>query len=236
MGLQFASAVSEDVLDRNWQRLVLTHLEEKRHKGVLCGAEITDMKITLVNGRAHIKHTEGGDFRQATYRALRQGLMRAQNVLFRACLQLSTGDSTGADRTGDDGYSADERYLEPPQTEGKFAILCGSAPVACMRGYQQEVTSYSRGRGKLFCTLQGYAVCHNAEEVMAAAGYDPEADMENPPSSVFCAHGAGFVVPWDQVEDYMHLEAVALPSEKRQCRRKRSVRDSAEQPRRIFCP
>ena len=104
--------------------------------------------------------------------------------------------------------------FEPPQTEGEFAILCGSAPVACMRGYQQEVTSYSRGRGKLFCTLQGYAACHNAEEVMAAAGYDPEADLENPPSSVFCAHGAGFVVSWDQVEDYMHLEAVALPSEK----------------------
>ena len=214
MGLQFASAVSEDVLDRNWQRLVLTHLEEKRHKGVLCGAEITDMKITLVNGRAHIKHTEGGDFRQATYRALRQGLMRAQNVLLEPVYgfrlevpqeQIGRAMTDSQRRNG---------TFEPPQTEGEFAILSGSAPVACMRGYQQEVTSYSRGRGKLFCTLQGYAVCHNAEEVMAAAGYDPEADLENPPSSVFCAHGAGFVVPWDQVEDYMHLEAVALPSEK----------------------
>ncbi len=214
MGLQFESAVSEDVLDRNWQRLVLTHLEEKRHKGVLCGAEITDMKITLVNGRAHIKHTEGGDFRQATYRALRQGLMRAQNVLLEPVYSFRLEipqEQIGRAMTDIQRMNG---TFEPPQTEGEFAILCGSAPVACMRGYQQEVTSYSRGRGKLFCTLQGYAVCHNTEEVMAAAGYDPEADLENPPSSVFCAHGAGFVVPWDQVEDYMHLEAVALPSEK----------------------
>lgn len=214
MGLQFASAVSEDVLDRNWQRLVLTHLEEKRHKGVLCGTEITDMKITLVNGRAHIKHTEGGDFRQATYRALRQGLMRAQNVLLEPVYSFRLEipqEQIGRAMTDIQRMNG---TFEPPQTEGEFAILCGSAPVACMRGYQQEVTSYSRGRGKLFCTLQGYAACHNAEEVMAAAGYDPEADLENPPSSVFCAHGAGFVVSWDQVEDYMHLEAVALPSEK----------------------
>ena len=214
MGLQFASAVSEDVLDRNWQRLVLTHLEEKRHKGVLCGAEITDMKITLVNGRAHIKHTEGGDFRQATYRALRQGLMRAQNVLLEPVYSFRLEipqEQIGRAMTDIQRMNG---TFEPPQTEGEFAILCGSAPVACMRGYQQEVTSYSRGRGKLFCTLQGYAVCHNAEEVMAAAGYDPEADMENPPSSVFCAHGAGFVVPWDQVEDYMHLEAFSPLHEK----------------------
>lgn len=171
MGLQFASAVSEDVLDRNWQRLVLTHLEEKRHKGVLCGAEITDMKITLVNGRAHIKHTEGGDFRQATYRALRQGLMRAQNVLLEPVYSFRLEipqEQIGRAMTDIQRMNG---TFEPPQTEGEFAILCGSAPVACMRGYQQEVTSYSRGRGKLFCTLQGYAACHNAEEVMAAAGY-----------------------------------------------------------------
>ena len=214
MGLQFESAVSEDVLDRNWQRLVLTHLEEKRHKGVLCGAEITDMKITLVNGRAHIKHTEGGDFRQATYRALRQGLMRAQNVLLEPVYSFRLEipqEQIGRAMTDIQRMNG---TFEPPQTEGEFAILCGSAPVACMRGYQQEVTSYSRGRGKLFCTLQGYAACHNAEEVMAAAGYDPEADLENPPSSVFCAHGAGFVVPWDQVEDYMHLEAFSPLHEK----------------------
>lgn len=214
MGLQFASAVSEDVLDRNWQRLVLTHLEEKRHKGVLCGAEITDMKITLVNGRAHIKHTEGGDFRQATYRALRQGLMRAQNVLLEPVYSFRLEipqEQIGRAMTDIQRMNG---TFEPPQTEGEFAILCGSAPVACMRGYQQEVTSYSRGRGKLFCTLQGYAACHNAEEVMAAAGYDPEADLENPPSSVFCAHGAGFVVPWDQVEEYMHLEAFSPLHEK----------------------
>ena len=174
----------------------------------------TDMKITLVNGRAHIKHTEGGDFRQATYRALRQGLMRAQNVLLEPVYSFRLEipqEQIGRAMTDIQRMNG---TFEPPQTEGEFAILCGSAPVACMRGYQQEVTSYSRGRGKLFCTLQGYAACHNAEEVMAAAGYDPEADLENPPSSVFCAHGAGFVVSWDQVEDYMHLEAVALPSEK----------------------
>lgn len=213
-GLTFDTSCSEDVLDRNWQRLILTHLAEKCHRGVLTGAPLTDVKITLLAGRAHIKHTEGGDFRQATYRALRQGLMRAQNVLLEPVYSFRLEipqEQIGRAMTDIQRMNG---TFEPPQTEGEFAILCGSAPVACMRGYQQEVTSYSRGRGKLFCTLQGYAACHNAEEVMAAAGYDPEADLENPPSSVFCAHGAGFVVPWDQVEDYMHLEAVALPSEK----------------------
>lgn len=213
-GLTFDTSCSEDVLDRNWQRLILTHLAEKCHRGVLTGAPLTDVKITLLAGRAHIKHTEGGDFRQATYRALRQGLMRAQNVLLEPVYSFRLEipqEQIGRAMTDIQRMNG---TFEPPQTEGEFAILCGSAPVACMRGYQQEVTSYSRGRGKLFCTLQGYAACHNAEEVMAAAGYDPEADLENPPSSVFCAHGAGFVVSWDQVEDYMHLEAVALPSEK----------------------
>lgn len=213
-GMRFGTVCSMDVLDRNWQNLILTHLEERSYPGVLTGSPITDMKITLLIGRAHLKHTEGGDFRQATYRALRQGLMRAQNVLLEPVYSFRLEipqEQIGRAMTDIQRMNG---TFEPPQTEGEFAILCGSAPVACMRGYQQEVTSYSRGRGKLFCTLQGYAVCHNAEEVMAAAGYDPEADLENPPSSVFCAHGAGFVVPWDQVEDYMHLEAVALPSEK----------------------
>lgn len=213
-GMRFGTVCSMDVLDRNWQNLILTHLEERSYPGVLTGSPITDMKITLLIGRAHLKHTEGGDFRQATYRALRQGLMRAQNVLLEPVYSFRLEipqEQIGRAMTDVQRMNG---TFEPPQTEGEFAILCGSAPVACMRGYQQEVTSYSRGRGKLFCTLQGYAVCHNAEEVMAAAGYDPEADLENPPSSVFCAHGAGFVVPWDQVEDYMHLEAVALPSEK----------------------
>lgn len=213
-GMRFGTVCSMDVLDRNWQNLILTHLEERSYPGVLTGSPITDMKITLLIGRAHLKHTEGGDFRQATYRALRQGLMRAQNVLLEPVYSFRLEipqEQIGRAMTDIQRMNG---TFEPPQTEGEFAILCGSAPVACMRGYQQEVTSYSRGRGKLFCTLQGYAACHNAEEVMAAAGYDPEADLENPPSSVFCAHGAGFVVPWDQVEDYMHLEAVALPSEK----------------------
>ena len=213
-GMRFGTVCSMDVLDRNWQNLILTHLEERSYPGVLTGSPITDMKITLLIGRAHLKHTEGGDFRQATYRALRQGLMRAQNVLLEPVYSFRLEipqEQIGRAMTDIQRMNG---TFEPPQTEGEFAILCGSAPVACMRGYQQEVTSYSRGRGKLFCTLQGYAACHNAEEVMAAAGYDPEADLENPPSSVFCAHGAGFVVPWDQVEEYMHLEAVALPSEK----------------------
>ena len=213
-GVQFGTVASTDELDLNWQRLALTNAMERDHLGVLTGSPITDIRITLTGGRAHAKHTEGGDFRQATYRALRQGLMRAQNVLLEPVYSFRLEipqEQIGRAMTDIQRMNG---TFEPPQTEGEFAILCGSAPVACMRGYQQEVTSYSRGRGKLFCTLQGYAACHNAEEVMAAAGYDPEADLENPPSSVFCAHGAGFVVPWDQVEEYMHLEAVALPSEK----------------------
>ncbi|MDO4293567.1 MAG: TetM/TetW/TetO/TetS family tetracycline resistance ribosomal protection protein [Eubacteriales bacterium] len=206
-GLQFASACSEDVLDRSWQRLVLTHLEEKRHRGVLTGAEITDMKVTLLTGRAHLKHTEGGDFRQATWRALRQGLMRAKSVLLEPVyafrLELPA-ESVGRAMTDLQRMCA---VFSQPVREGEATVLTGTAPVACMGGYQKEVTSYTKGRGRLTCTLQGYAPCHNAEEVIAAAAYDPEADLENTPSSVFCAHGAGFVVPWDQVEEYMHLES-----------------------------
>lgn len=210
-GLQFASVCSEDVLDKNWQRLVLTHLEEKRHRGVLTGSEITDMKITLAAGRDHLKHTEGGDFRQATYRAVRQGLMKAKSVLLEpvyAFLLEVPSENVGRAMT-----DIQKMYgtCSQPETQGDFAILKGTAPVVTMGGYQSRVTAYSKGRGKLTCTLQGYEPCHNAEEVIAAIGYDPEADIKNPTGSVFCAHGAGFVVPWDQVEEYMHLESCLKP-------------------------
>lgn len=206
-GLVLDTACSEDVLDRNWQRLVLSHLEEKKHRGVLMGAEITDMKITLATGRAHLKHTVGGDFREATFRALRNGLMQAQSVLlepvYRFLLEVPA-ENVGRAMTDIQKMCGS---CGQPQTEGEFCILTGRAPVATMGGYQKEVTAYTKGRGKLSCTLQGYEPCHNSEEVIALSGYDPEADLENPAGSVFCAHGAGFVVPWDQVAQYMHLES-----------------------------
>ncbi len=205
-GLQFDSSCSEDVLDRNWQRLIMTHLEERRHPGVLTGAEITDMRITLVNGRAHLKHTEGGDFRQATYRALRQGLRKASCVLLEPVYEFVLevpSDMIGRAMTDVRRMSGS---FETPVTDGDMAVLKGKAPVATMGGYQTEVTSYTRGRGRFSCILKGYEPCHNTEEVILQSGYDPEADLENPTGSVFCAHGAGFVVNWDQVDDYAHLE------------------------------
>ncbi len=205
-GLQFESAVSEDELDRNWQRLILTHLEEKQHKGVLTGSDITDMKITLVAGRAHLKHTEGGDFRQSTYRAVRQGLMQARSVLLEPYYEFR--------------IELPERYIGRAMTDierlyGKcelssnadgMAVLCGKGPVQTLWNYQKEVTAYTRGEGHFFGEPGGYEPCHNTEEVLAERGYDCDSDMANPASSVFCAHGAGFVVPWDEVHDYMHLE------------------------------
>ncbi|PNV60956.1 translation elongation factor G [Clostridium sp. chh4-2] len=206
-GLQFDSACSEDMLDRNWQRLVLTHLEERIHPGVLTGSEITDMKITLVAGRAHQKHTEGGDFRQATYRAVRHGLKRAKNVLLEPVYEFTLEIPT--EMVGRAMTDIQKMYgtFQDPLTEGDMTVLKGSAPVVTMRDYQTEVTAYTRGRGRLFCTLKGYEPCHNAEEVIAAIGYDSEKDVENPTGSVFCSHGAGFVVSWDQVEEYAHLDS-----------------------------
>ncbi len=210
-GLVFDSICSTDQLDLNWQRLILTHLEEKTHRGVLTGSPITDMKITLVAGRAHIKHTEGGDFRQATYRAVRQGLMSGQSVLlepwyaFRLELpqeNLGRAMSDIQQRSGS---------FQPPEINGDTALLTGTAPVSTMSGYFTEVTAYTRGRGRLTCTLRGYDLCHNTEEVLAEKRYFPEADTENSPDSVFCSHGAGTLVPWDQVRDYMHLPAYELP-------------------------
>lgn len=206
-GLTFATDCSEDVLDRNWQRLILTHLEEREHKGVLLGAPITDMKITLLTGRAHIKHTEGGDFRQATYRAVRQGLCKAKSQLLEPYYEFRLevpSEQVGRSMTDIQKMLGE---FDPPKTEGEMTVLTGSAPVVTMRDYQKEVISYTSGRGRLSCTLKGYYPCHNQEEVVEAVGYDPEADLENPTGSVFCAHGAGFVVNWDQVEEYMHVES-----------------------------
>ena len=205
-GLQFASDCSEDILDRNWQRLVLTHLEEKEHRGVLTGAPITDMKITLLTGRSHLKHTEGGDFRQATYRAVRQGLMQAHSILLEPwyAFRLEVPEKlVGRAMTDIEKMNGS---FNAPFTEGDMAVLTGVCPVVTMRDYQKEVIAYSKGYGRLFCSLKGYEPCHNALEVMEQSGYDPERDTENPTGSVFCAHGAGFVVPWDKVTDYMHLE------------------------------
>lgn len=205
-GLQFFTACSEDVLDKNWQRLILTHLEEKEHKGVLTGSPITDMQITLLTGRAHLKHTEGGDFRQATYRAIRQGLKKAKSILLEPYYEFRLelpGETIG--RAMADIQKMQGNFL-PPETEEEMTILRGTAPVSKMRDYQREVVSYTKGRGRLFCSLKGYAPCQEQEEIVAAIGYDSERDLENPTGSVFCAHGAGFVVPWNEVEDYMHLE------------------------------
>lgn len=206
-GLQFATDCSEDLLDKNWQRLILTHLEEKEHKGVLTGSAITDMKITLVAGRAHLKHTEGGDFRQATYRAVRQGLKQAQSVLLEPYYSFRL--EVPENMVGKAMTDMDRMYgtFEISQTQNGMSVLTGSAPVASMRDYQKEVIAYTKGHGRLFCTLKGYEPCHNAEEVILKSGYDSEKDLENPTGSVFCAHGAGFTVSWENVKDYMHLRS-----------------------------
>ena len=214
-GMVFAADCSEDILDKNWQRLILTHLEEREHIGVLTGSVITDMKITLVSGRAHLKHTEGGDFRQSTYRAVRQGLMQAKSVLLepyydfvleipesavgRAMMDIERMHGT----ISYDAYEQEENGV----AANGMRRLTGSAPVATMQNYQREVITYTKGTGRLFTTLKGYLPCHNTEEVIAQIGYDPERDTENPTGSVFCAHGAGFVVPWDMVHEYMHMPA-----------------------------
>lgn len=205
-GLQFASLCSEDMLDKNWQRLILTHLEERIHPGVLTGSEVTDMRILLIAGRAHQKHTEGGDFRQATYRAVRQGLRRSQSILLEPVFAFTLEVPT--EMLGRAMSDVKRMYgdFEVPETKGNMGILRGTAPVATMRDYQREVSAYTRGMGRFSCVIKGYEPCHNAEEVIAQLQYDPEADIANPTGSVFCAHGAGFVVDWEQVEEYAHVE------------------------------
>ena len=206
-GMQFAADCREEVLDKNWQRLVLTHLEEKQHLGVLTGSPLTDVKITLIAGRAHLKHTEGGDFRQATYRAVRQGLMLAKSQLLEPwyAFRLEVPAENIGRAMSD--IQRMEGTFDPPESGEEMAVLTGFAPVSTMRSYPMEVVSYTRGRGHLSLTLDGYRPCHNAQEVIAAIGYEPEHDLDNPADSVFCAHGAGFVVPWDQVRSHMHVDS-----------------------------
>lgn len=207
-GVQCMSVCSEDLLDRNWQRLILTHLMETEHRGVLTGAPITDIRITLVSGKAHLKHTEGGDFRQAVYRAVRQGLKQADSVLlepyYEYRLELPS-ENVGRAMTDIERMHG---TFGLPQTEADRTILTGMAPVSTMRDYQKEVHAYTRGNGTLQCTLKGYAPCYNTEEVLAATGYDSERDTLHPTGSVFCAHGAGFLVPWYEVKEYMHLPSI----------------------------
>lgn len=206
-GLQFFSACSEDVLDRNWQRLILTHLEEKTHLGVLTGSPVTDMKVTLLTGRAHIKHTEGGDFRQATYRALRQGLMQCDSVLLEPVLSFTLEvPSRHLGRAMTDIRRMCGSF-EDPVIQQDVCILSGSVPAAALKDYQREVNAYTGGTGRLSCALKGYEPCHNGEEVVSEIGYDPLGDVENTGDSVFCAHGAGFLVSWDRVPEFAHVES-----------------------------
>ena len=217
-GMQFAAACSEDVLDKNWQRLILTHLREREHRGVLTGAAVTDMKITLVSGKAHLKHTESGDFRQATYRAVRQGLMRAKSVLLEPYYDFVLEvpeQAVGRAMTDVERMHGEIRYGEGWEEADQVAAgdpvlrrLVGSAPVATMQNYLKEVVSYTKGQGRVTLSNKGYFPCHNEDEVVEAFGYDAARDTEHTPDSVFCAHGAGFVVPWDQVSEYMHLPGI----------------------------
>lgn len=206
-GLVFDTSCSEDSLNRNWQRLILTHLKEKSHKGVLTGSEITDMKITLTAGRAHLKHTEGGDFRQATYRAVRQGLKKAESVLLEPVYEFRLEIPQNAVGRALNDIQRMHGKSGIPDMEADMAVITGTAPVVTMRDYHGEVISYTGGRGRLFCSLKGYEPCHNTDEIVAAMGYDADADLDNPAGSVFCSHGAGFFVEWYDVEKYMHINA-----------------------------
>ena len=204
-GMRYAAACAPDTLDTNWQRLILTHLMERTHAGVLTGAAVTDLKITLVAGRAHLKHTEGGDFRQASYRAVRHGLMQAENVLLEPwyAFRLEVPQKN-LGRAMNDMQRMGGTF-EAPELTGECAVLCGSVSVAALRGYGTELAAYTKGRGRLSCEVKGYEPCHNAEEVIAAGGYDAERDVANTADSVFCSHGAGFTVPWYEVASHAHL-------------------------------
>lgn len=212
-GVKFSSKCSEDALDKNWQRLIMTHLAEKTHIGVLTGSPITDIKITLSAGKAHKKHTEGGDFRQATYRAVRHGLMRAESVLLEPYYKFKIEvpqDNIGRVMTDIQNMNG---ILGTPETKGETVVLEGEAPVSKMRGYHSELTGFTRGRGRLLCMFDGYKPCIDSEKVIEEIGYNAEADVDNTPDSVFCAHGAGFTVKWNEVEDYMHIETTLKDEE-----------------------
>lgn len=209
-GMRFASVCSEDVLDRNWQRLILQHCQEREHLGVLTGSPITDMKITLLVGRAHLKHTEGGDFRQATYRAIRQGLMEAKERGDCRLLEPWYGFRLEVPQDMVGHAMADIQRMsgsfDTPSGDGEYMVLEGEAPVAQMRDYAMDVNAYTHGRGHLSCVFAGYRTCHNVDEVIEQSAYDPESDLENTPDSVFCAHGAGYPVKWYKVPEFMHLD------------------------------
>ncbi|MBQ9857859.1 MAG: NYN domain-containing protein, partial [Oscillospiraceae bacterium] len=212
-GIHITTTCSEDELDRNWQRLILTHLAEKVHLGVLTGSPITDITITLAAGKAHLKHTEGGDFRQSTYRAVRQGLMQAESILLEPWYEFRLEIPQGnVGRAMSDLQLLGAEY-EMPESDGEFAVLTGKAPVSAMQNYPQEVVAYTRGLGRFSCSLAGYAPCKNQDEIVASFGYDPEADVENTPDSVFCSHGAGYNVKWNKVFDNMHLPSVLKEEE-----------------------
>ena len=210
IGMRFASVCSEDVLDRNWQRLILQHCREREHLGVLTGSPITDMKITLLVGRAHLKHTEGGDFRQATYRAIRQGLMEAKDRGDCRLLEPWYGFRLEVPQDMVGHAMADIQRMsgsfDTPSGDGEYMVLEGEAPVAQMRDYAMDVNAYKHGRGHLSCVFAGYRPCHNADEVIEQSAYEPESDLENTPDSVFCAHGAGYPVKWYKVPEFMHLD------------------------------
>lgn len=213
-GLTFKTECKEDLLDKNWQRLILTHLQEKTHIGVLTGSPITDIEISLVSGRAHPKHTEGGDFRQATYRAVRQGLRSADSVLLEPVYEFTL--EVPNENIGRAMSDIQRMYgsFEPPIADGGFTVLKGIAPVSTMRSYTKEVMQYTHGSGKLICSLKGYEPCHNADEVIANIGYDCDGDVENPCDSVFCSHGAGYTVKWNEVQKHMHLPSVLAPQQR----------------------
>lgn len=215
-GVVIDTDCSEDVLDKNWQRLIVTHLKEREHIGVLTGSVITDMKITVIGGRAHTKHTEGGDFRQATYRAVRQGLKQAQSVLLEPYYEFHIAVPQNMVGRAMTDIEKMHGKFEGPYQEGDAQVLRGIAPVACMANYQKEVTAYTKGLGKVTFRFAGYYPCHNTEEVVAQTGYDPERDLSHPADSVFCAHGAGFIVPWNEVPDHMHVEGRLLKKKERQ--------------------
>lgn len=207
-GIVTASLCKEDDLDRNWQNLILSHIDEREHPGVLTGSAVTDIKITLVAGKAHLKHTEGGDFRQATYRAIRQGLMQAENVLLEPYYNFRLEVPPGSVGRAINDIQRMEGTFEGPVPDGSLQVLSGKAPVSLMSGYTQEVAAYTGGLGRLICSPGGYMPCHNTQEVIENTGYNPDEDMENPTGSVFCAHGSGFYVPWYEVKNYMHLEGM----------------------------
>ena len=222
-GLVFDSECPADELDINWQRLILTHLAERRHLGVLTGSPITDMRITLRSGRAHVKHTEGGDFRQAVYRAVRQGLMHAESVLLEPWYEFEIETPPELIGRAINDVRAMSGEFDGPHARGENVYISGSAPVSEMRGYAADLAAWTGGRGRLSCRVSGYRPCHEQERVVRALGYEPERDLENTPDSVFCAHGGGFTVKWDKVSEYMHLESCLAPARKEQARPLRRI-------------